>query len=194
MIHGGGLLCLLLAPRLNVTSVNHSWITIFPPQNKEDRLSGRVFGVPMTSPESQQQPTPSALVVAQITRSQPRYHCFDPINPTWHPSSSCFQPARPWLHRLKLNISSLTKGSRAPGATIFSQLGAPSRHVGTGPSSAGTSGSHRLGTRVLVGTACNAAPSIANGWFWHTWSTWKVCRTMQYEEQVICERWTSQVI
>ena len=55
-----------------------------------------------------------------------------PTNPTWHPSS-CSHPARPWLHRLELNISSLTKGSRAPGATIFSQLGAPSRHVGTGP-------------------------------------------------------------
>ena len=78
---------------------------------------------------------PSALVVAPFTRSQPRYHCLvghqHPINPTWHPSA-CSQPGRPWLHSL-LNISSLTNRSQAPSATISSQLGAPSRHVGTGP-------------------------------------------------------------
>ena len=98
--------------------------------------------------------------VHKITAQISLFRHQHPINPTWHPSS-CSQPARPWLHRLELNISSLTNRSQAPGATISSQLGAPSRHVGTGPS-AGTSGSHRLGTRVLNGTACNAAPSIAN--------------------------------
>ena len=139
MIHGGGLLCLLLAPRLNVTSTQ-CWVQLFLIHNISITLikeTGSVGGSlvsqwPAPSHSSSPPQRTCRCTVHKITAQTSLFGHQHPINPTWHPSS-CSHPARPWLHRLELNVSTLTKGSRAPGATIFSQLGAPSRHVGTGP-------------------------------------------------------------
>ena len=120
-----------MSPWLSSTILNSQY---FRHTKKEDRLSGRVFGVPMTSPQSQQQPTPAHLSLHRSQDHSPNITVWTPTPYKPHLAPfNMLSSSQAWLHRLELNISNLTKGSRAPGATIFSQLGAPSRHVGTGP-------------------------------------------------------------